>query len=112
MTRPEPVFLQPWHAQVFALTVHLNESGVFDWPDWAAQFGATLARHGLERDLDVVLFRKSPQGYALTEAGLHLRDRAKAAEAAMRAATEGIAGAGGGEGASRVAARVQFGQGP
>lgn len=49
---PEPVFSEPWHAQVFALTVHLNEAGRFTWPDWAARFAATLARHGLTRDLD------------------------------------------------------------
>ena len=49
---PEPAFEEPWHAQVFALTVHLNETGVFDWPDWAARFGATLKRHGLDRDLN------------------------------------------------------------
>ncbi len=49
---PETVFLQPWHAQLFALTVHLNETGRLDWGDWAARFGATLASHGLARDLD------------------------------------------------------------
>lgn len=49
---PEPVFAEPWHAQVFALTVHLNETGRFAWPDWAARFADTLARHGLGRDLD------------------------------------------------------------
>jgi nitrile hydratase accessory protein len=49
---PEPVFEEPWHAQLFALTVHLNESGRFDWPDWAARFSKTLAAHGLTRDLD------------------------------------------------------------
>ncbi|MEP0249779.1 MAG: nitrile hydratase accessory protein, partial [Roseobacter sp.] len=43
----EPVFTQPWHAQLFALTVHLNESGWMGWPDWADAFGATLKRHGL-----------------------------------------------------------------
>lgn len=52
MTRPEPVFEAPWHAQVFALTVHLNESGQFSWGDWAARFGATLRRHGLTRELN------------------------------------------------------------
>ena len=51
-TAPEPVFAEPWHAQLFALTVHLNEQGRFGWPDWAQRFGATLARHGLDRDLD------------------------------------------------------------
>lgn len=49
---PEPVFEAPWHAQLFALTVHLNETGTFDWPDWATRFGATLAEHGLSRDLN------------------------------------------------------------
>lgn len=52
MTVPEPAFEAPWHAQVFALTVYLNEAGHFDWPDWAQRFGATLARHGLNRDLN------------------------------------------------------------
>lgn len=52
MTGPEPVFAAPWHAQLFALTVALNEAGQFAWPDWAAAFGATLKRHGLARDLD------------------------------------------------------------
>ncbi|WP_121063158.1 nitrile hydratase accessory protein [Chachezhania antarctica] len=49
---PEPVFEAPWHAQVFALTVHLNESGLFAWPDWAERFGAGLKARGLERELD------------------------------------------------------------
>lgn len=50
--RPEPAFEAPWHAQLFAITVHLNDAGHFDWKDWAARFGATLARHGLGKDLD------------------------------------------------------------
>ncbi|MEY8840748.1 nitrile hydratase accessory protein [Cribrihabitans sp. XS_ASV171] len=50
--RPDPVFQEPWHAQVFALTVHLNEAGRLDWPDWAARFGATLKRHGLAKELN------------------------------------------------------------
>ena len=50
--KPDPVFEAPWHAQVFALTVHLNEAGRFTWSDWASRFGATLKRHGLARDLD------------------------------------------------------------
>ena len=49
---PEPVFQEPWHAQVFALTVHLNEAGHIAWPDWAARFGATLKRHGVAKDLN------------------------------------------------------------
>ena len=50
--QPEPAFAEPWHAQVFALTVHLNEAGHFSWASWAEAFGATLQRHGLTRDLD------------------------------------------------------------
>lgn len=49
---PEPAFSEPWHAQVFALTVFLNEAGHFDWPDWAARFSKTLATHGLAKELD------------------------------------------------------------
>ncbi|WP_300038123.1 nitrile hydratase accessory protein [uncultured Roseobacter sp.] len=52
MSARGPVFAEPWHAQLFALTVHLNEAGHFDWPDWAQAFGATLKRHGLSQDLD------------------------------------------------------------
>ena len=50
--KPELVFEAPWHAQVFALTVHLNEAGHFAWPDWAERFGATLKWHGLNRELN------------------------------------------------------------
>lgn len=52
MSAPDPVFEAPWHAQLFALTVYLNEAGHFAWPDWAARFGATLRAHGLERELN------------------------------------------------------------
>ncbi len=50
--RPEPVFEEPWHAQVFALTVSLNEAGHFAWPDWAARFSDVLAAHGVDRELN------------------------------------------------------------
>jgi nitrile hydratase accessory protein len=49
---PEPVFEAPWHAQLFALTVHLNEAGHFVWTDWAEQFSATLKRHGMSKELN------------------------------------------------------------
>lgn len=47
-----PVFEAPWHAQLFALTVALNEAGHFAWPEWAGRFGATLTRHGAVADLN------------------------------------------------------------
>ena len=40
---PEKAFDAPWHAEVFALAVHLNEGGYFDWPEWASRFGENLA---------------------------------------------------------------------
>jgi len=43
LKQPEPpVFSDPWHAQVFALTVQLNETGRFTWSEWAETFGAAL----------------------------------------------------------------------
>jgi len=52
MTPPEPKFEAPWHASVFALTVHLNERGVFSWSDWTEVFGKSLAAHRLSHSLD------------------------------------------------------------
>ena len=46
MTRPEveEPFTEPWQAQVFALTVHLHERGVFSWPEWAEALSAQVTR--------------------------------------------------------------------
>jgi len=38
-----PVFAAPWEAQVFAMTVRLNEAGCFTWPEWVEAFSAELA---------------------------------------------------------------------
>jgi DNA-binding transcriptional LysR family regulator len=54
-----------------------------------ATLGRRVAR--LEKALDTVLFVKSPQGYALTDAGAHLMEKAQVAEQAMRLATAGVA---------------------
>ena len=40
---PEQVFAAPWHAEVFALAVHLNEAGHFCWVEWSRRFGNNLA---------------------------------------------------------------------
>ncbi len=34
-----PVFPTPWAARAFALTVALNERGVFSWPEWSETLG-------------------------------------------------------------------------
>lgn len=39
----EPVFAEPWQAQVFALTVELHRRGAFTWPEWSAALGARRA---------------------------------------------------------------------
>ena len=39
-------FHEPWHAQIFALTVHLNEQGHFDWKDWSKAFSGALSSKG------------------------------------------------------------------
>ena len=39
-------FHKPWHAQIFALTVHLNEQGHFDWKDWSKVFSDALSSKG------------------------------------------------------------------
>ena len=36
-------FNEPWHAQIFALTVHLNEQGHFAWKDWSKVFSGALS---------------------------------------------------------------------
>jgi nitrile hydratase accessory protein len=38
----EPVFAEPWQAQVFALTVALHEKGLFSWSEWAEVLSAEV----------------------------------------------------------------------
>lgn len=38
----EPVFAEPWHAQAFAMTVHLHQQGVFAWTEWAESLSREL----------------------------------------------------------------------
>jgi nitrile hydratase accessory protein len=38
----EPVFGAPWEAEAFALTVSLNERGLFTWVEWAECLGAEI----------------------------------------------------------------------
>jgi nitrile hydratase accessory protein len=41
-----PVFAEPWHAEAFAIAVHLNQRGLFTWPEWAETLSAKLHRPG------------------------------------------------------------------
>ncbi|PZU84807.1 MAG: nitrile hydratase accessory protein [Shinella sp.] len=40
----DPVFVEPWNAQAFAMTVHLHEKGLFSWGEWAEALSAELHR--------------------------------------------------------------------
>jgi nitrile hydratase accessory protein len=46
----EPVFPEPWAAEAFAITVHLNERGVFTWSEWAERLSAELHKPGRAED--------------------------------------------------------------
>ncbi len=39
-----PVFAEPWHAQAFAMTVHLHARDVFSWTEWAESLSAEVHR--------------------------------------------------------------------
>lgn len=40
----EPVFEAPWEAEAFALAVHLNERGVFEWDEWTRTLAEEIHR--------------------------------------------------------------------
>ncbi len=67
-----------------------------------ATVGRRVAR--LEEAMGARLFAKSPQGYALTEAGTRLLDHAERAEAAMDGAREALSGPEGLTGQIRIGA--------
>lgn len=46
----EPVFAEPWHAQAFAITVHLHQQGVFAWTEWAESLSKELHKPGRADD--------------------------------------------------------------
>ncbi len=37
-----PKFEEPWHADVFALTMELSDNGHFSWVEWTATLGSHL----------------------------------------------------------------------
>ena len=46
----EPVFAEPWQAQVFAMTISLYDSGLFSWNEWAEALSARLAERASTGD--------------------------------------------------------------
>ncbi len=49
----EPVFAEPWHAQVFAMVVELHEKGHFEWTQWSATLGEEIERAQAAGDPDL-----------------------------------------------------------
>ena len=48
-----PVFAEPWHAQAFALAVHLSESGLFSWKEWSQTINDEIIKAQNAGDLDL-----------------------------------------------------------
>jgi nitrile hydratase accessory protein len=46
----DPVFAEPWQAEAFAMTVRLQERGVFSWSEWAEALSQELYRPGRRAD--------------------------------------------------------------
>ncbi|AZO46482.1 MAG: nitrile hydratase accessory protein [Mesorhizobium sp.] len=46
----EPVFAEPWQAEVFAMTVALHDKGLFSWREWADALSAEVKKPGAAAD--------------------------------------------------------------
>ena len=45
-------FDEPWHAEVFAVTVHLSERNLFSWTEWTEALGNQISKVKLRRAID------------------------------------------------------------
>ena len=45
-------FDEPWHAGLFALTVHLCEQNIFSWVEWTSVLGEQISKVELRRPID------------------------------------------------------------
>lgn len=48
----EPVFAEPWQAQVFALVLALHARGLFDWSEWSARLARAIRDAQADGDAD------------------------------------------------------------
>jgi nitrile hydratase accessory protein len=48
-----PVFLEPWHAEVFSLAVALHRQEAFAWSEWVEHFSGILREVPAEKDESV-----------------------------------------------------------
>jgi nitrile hydratase accessory protein len=49
----EPVFGEPWQAQVFAMTLALHQRGLFSWPEWAEALSRQITAAQAAGDADL-----------------------------------------------------------
>ena len=45
-------FDEPWHAELFAVTVHLSERNLFSWAEWTDAIGEQISKVKLIRRID------------------------------------------------------------
>ena len=45
-------FDEPWHAELFAVTVHLSERNLFSWAEWTDAIGEKISTVKLGRSID------------------------------------------------------------
>ena len=45
-------FGEPWHAELFAVTVHLSERNLFSWAEWTDAIGEQISKLKLIRPVD------------------------------------------------------------
>ena len=45
-------FDEPWHAELFAITVHLSERNLFSWAEWTDAIGEKISSVKLRRSID------------------------------------------------------------
>ena len=45
-------FDEPWHAEVFAVTVHLTQQNLFSWTEWTDAKGKQINKAELTRPID------------------------------------------------------------
>ena len=52
-TKDQIVFQNPWHSQLFAITVQMSEKGNFSWKEFVEVFGESLKKQrSLSNNLD------------------------------------------------------------
>lgn len=49
----EPVFNEPWEAEVFAMTINLHSQGLFTWKEWAGGLALTIQQAQQNGDPDL-----------------------------------------------------------